>query len=1183
MAGRDLFNLEDCYMSANGVLGRCLSFNGSSSFIYGDVPITPEMTFAVWVYFTGNGPYHIIDCRNSSGGIQPMYGGPSYGIQAFNSANGGYTWDNSVCGFTTATWYHIAVVYEYDKCSLYINGVFKGSTTAVSGTTHGTKTIGIGTRYTGENWFKGKMNGVRIYNHALTQFEISQISKPLMLHYSFEDLYKPVEFITLTGGQYFDTGIVIRPPGDTSMQYNVVADIKPYDSTGVNLCICGCGDALWNGPIMMNLCNNKTEFGVGGYQVKNSYTVNRRVMFRMKTYSGASAKYEFYKNETLFQSETKTIPNTSNTLTIGGFNYGTINPDATFKGNIYGFHIQAAGVGYKEYIPAVRRLDGVAGLYEIHSGEFLTNKGTGVVTASSMFGYYNSSNANIKNDTITFSKSSQGWGNCGFNSRDGYERAYVSARPNQTSSYIMIGLSPNNTSYDYIYGWFMYPRADGTFDIYENNVYIANYGGYNAGDEFKVTYDGHNIRYYRNDSLVRTTPKSGRMYMNINCYSTSGSVSGVRYGWLEDVLDSIEIPDDSGNMCTATLQTPSAYSVTSTTNRGLTALRNVSHNPAALIKTKLYPEYIRSGTIAFWYKKDATAFNYNSGNFLVATQHTSGSFFGATDVGRPFCSSDCSYQKFYLDGVETTTGSNVQDTDWHFYVFTGVYLVPWRTFAMHAHGDSSWLYTGNISDFKVYNSSLTQEDIDILYKEKAAIAQGVMALENNKDDDTYSYYLDNKGVVTANLAIRDIIPLEYITVGGNSYIDTGVLQAQNNDGVRVKAKVKCDVANGAYICGSHALAAPYKRNGACFHPDGSWEIGYGDIFPHVGRWNLNATYELDWATFMDEAYLKVKGGDYPDWTTLWSGSGQYITGIRLYAFSNQYSENAGDGYCFNGKCYYLKIYNEIGYLIRDYIPAIRKMDGAVGLYDKQNHVFYIPTKGTFGAGPKASVSTDVDDDVELLNEYITAQGNSCGNSSTGMINTQLIFNPNTDTIVVDFQATNTAQNAMMVANSTNDANHIWMYYYNAGTKNIDVYVSTGGQDGASTIPVDDGPHTLIWDGPRKQVRLDGALYGQFSRNYSPGTTPLVLFGSDTNGGYNFKGLIFSCKIYRNGRLIRDYRPGYTGVVRGGMYDKVHGGIYTSFNSRLYNTDIFYKRKSDLRSIYGKAAYKHMGVGGLTYR
>jgi hypothetical protein len=220
-------------------------------------------------------------------------------------------------------------------------------------------------------------------------------------------MYTPVDYITLTGGQYFDTGIVIRPHGNTSMQYEVTADVKPWDSTGTNLCVCGCGDANWNGPIMMNLCNNKTEFGVGGYKVGESHIV-RRTKFKLTCQSGASAKYECYKNTLLFQSETKTIPNTSNTLTIGGFNYGTVNPDATFKGDIYGFHLQAAGVGYKEYIPVVRKGDGMAGLYETHTGEFLTNKGSGKVTASVTFGYYNSSNANIKNGSVTFSKSSDG-------------------------------------------------------------------------------------------------------------------------------------------------------------------------------------------------------------------------------------------------------------------------------------------------------------------------------------------------------------------------------------------------------------------------------------------------------------------------------------------------------------------------------------------------------------------------------------------------------------------------------------------------------------------------------------------------------------------------------------------------------------------------------------------------------
>lgn len=55
---------------------------------------------------------------------------------------------------------------------------------------------------------------------------------------------------------------------------------------------------------------------------------------------------------------------------------------------------------------------------------------------------------------------------------------------------------------------------------------------------------------------------------------------------------------------------------------------------------------------------------------------------------------------------------------------------------------------------------------------------------------------------------------------------------------------------------------------------------------------------------------------------------------------------------FSGKIYWFKIYDD-GTLVRDYVPAQRIEDGAVGLYDKVSGLFYENNgTGTFGAGPE---------------------------------------------------------------------------------------------------------------------------------------------------------------------------------------------------------------------------------------
>jgi hypothetical protein len=44
MVGKNVFNIVNC-SEAWGILGKCLNFNGSNSYVQGEIPITPEMSF----------------------------------------------------------------------------------------------------------------------------------------------------------------------------------------------------------------------------------------------------------------------------------------------------------------------------------------------------------------------------------------------------------------------------------------------------------------------------------------------------------------------------------------------------------------------------------------------------------------------------------------------------------------------------------------------------------------------------------------------------------------------------------------------------------------------------------------------------------------------------------------------------------------------------------------------------------------------------------------------------------------------------------------------------------------------------------------------------------------------------------------------------------------------------------
>lgn len=192
----------------NGKIGKCYSFNGSSAKISTQINLTPEMSFCVWVKFNSIQNF-VIDARNSSGqGYQPIYIS-STGVQIYSSGSpsGGYV----NYSFSTGIWYHIVVSYSNNKGYLYVNGMLVGTVGAASLTLNNS-ILTIGSRYSSERYLNGKLNDVRVYDHALSSKEVKEISKGLCLHYKLAGHGCP-NLLTNTGPN--DSGWGINQSGGT--------------------------------------------------------------------------------------------------------------------------------------------------------------------------------------------------------------------------------------------------------------------------------------------------------------------------------------------------------------------------------------------------------------------------------------------------------------------------------------------------------------------------------------------------------------------------------------------------------------------------------------------------------------------------------------------------------------------------------------------------------------------------------------------------------------------------------------------------------------------------------------------------------------------------------------------------------------------------------------------------------
>lgn len=175
--------------------------------------------------------------------------------------------------------------------------------------------------------------------------------------------------------------------------------------------------------------------------------------------------------------------------------------------------------------------------------------------------------------------------------------------------------------------------------------------------------------------------------------------------------------------------------------------------------------------------------------------------------------------------------------------------------------------------------------------------------------------------------------VEWIKSTGTQYLDSGISCANG-----IKCQYKALFNSYGYLCGAHGLSNPYGRCGSYVHSDKKWEFGYGNTYNKAGTADLNILYEVEYKTTYNDAYLKVKGGIYDDWTQIYTASSQTVSTLNAMIFSQQYAITYGEPKT-QAVLYYLKIYDSNDVLQGDFVPCYRKSDDEVGLYNLVNDTF----------------------------------------------------------------------------------------------------------------------------------------------------------------------------------------------------------------------------------------------------
>jgi Concanavalin A-like lectin/glucanases superfamily/Bacterial Ig domain len=173
--------------TTSGHHGDALSFNGTTSYVDLGNPAllngTGSMTWAAWVYATGNPPDdgQIIAKADGSSGWQlktsPDTGPETFGVKVSGSTTSAQRYSKTVRALNQ--WYHVTGVYNATTRTLdiYVNGVLDDGVllgTIPSSQAVANLNVNIARR-SGGFYFKGVIDDVRIYNRALSQTEIQAI------------------------------------------------------------------------------------------------------------------------------------------------------------------------------------------------------------------------------------------------------------------------------------------------------------------------------------------------------------------------------------------------------------------------------------------------------------------------------------------------------------------------------------------------------------------------------------------------------------------------------------------------------------------------------------------------------------------------------------------------------------------------------------------------------------------------------------------------------------------------------------------------------------------------------------------------------------------------------------------------------------------------------------------------
>lgn len=395
---------------------------------------------------------------------------------------------------------------------------------------------------------------------------------------------------------------------------------------------------------------------------------------------------------------------------------------------------------------------------------------------------------------------------------------------------------------------------------------------------------------------------------------------------------------------------------------------------------------------------------------------------------------------------------------------------------------------------------------------------------------------------------QDYVKLQYIVANGTQYIDTGYVP---NSETKIEAKFKVDqIFDDVSINYQPLYGASATYNSRAFE---FWPQAYGFSCYDGNKYkdHTGVLLNQDNTVVQDRNVLNVNGTistfSYQSFTSPSTlcifATNRTSQGIVVYNYNNS-----------NCYLYYLKI-SDNNELIHDFIPAKRKSDDSVGLFDLVTNTFYENSgTGTFIDGPEIILVDDVPDmpanikyTVDLLENFIYDELEYIESDGTQWIDTNVIPNKNT-IIQIKMMALEGTGDVLVgfMTNDNDDSKDFRLFNHGTGNSGIwywDIGSSrlSGSSWSKNSIYNLEAGNNYVKNLDTGQNILTGDKVDTFNTTY----TIRLLRGNDSAWFFP-KDRIYSLKIFENDMLIRDYIP-----VKNLMNNKI--GLYDKENHKFYES------------------------------